>query len=230
MLKRLVVTTLAVASVFLSGCATRTTQAFENDADRVTPAGDPIYLMTATIKNSYKNYQPHLLVVNVEKVGAMDSSGRFNFTMDTKAKLDENDSKDTGNKYLLRMQLAPGKYEIVGMTELSRSFPIIATFFTPIHAMLDVNGKGTVTYLGHIDATVRERQGEEFKAGVSVPLIDQAVAGASGGTWDVVVVDAWDSEDAVFRGKFPALKDVPVQKGLLPTWDRAAAQAWWAAH
>ncbi len=230
MLKRLVITTLAVASVFLTGCATRTTQAFEKDTDRVTSDGDPIYLMTATIRNDYKNYQPHLLVVNVEKAGATDASGRFNFTMDPKAKLDENDSKETGNKYLLRMQLAPGKYEIVGLTELSRSFPIIATFFTPIHATLEVSGKGTVTYLGHIDATVRERKGEEFKAGPSIPLIDEAVAGASGGTWDVAVVDAWGTEEGVFRGKFPALKDVPVQKGLLPAWDRAAAQAWWAAH
>jgi hypothetical protein len=230
MLKRLLVVAAATAAVLLTGCATRTTQAFHDDSERVTPTGDPIYLMTATLRNEYrKGWQPHLLVVNVEKDGAVDSSGRFNFTMDKKALLDETD-KEAGNKYLLRMQLAPGKYEIVGLTDLNRSFPIIATFFTPLHETLNVSGKGTVTYLGHVEASVRERKGEEFKAGPSIPLIDQAVVGASGGTWDVAIVDAWDTDEALFRDKFPALKDAAVQKGLLAPWDRDAAQKWWAAH
>ena len=230
MLKRLLIAAVSAASVLLTGCATRTVQAFENDADRVTATSDPVYLMTATVRNGYKKgWQPHLLVVNVEKDGATDSSGRFNFTMDKKALLDETD-KDAGNKYLLRMQLAPGKYEIVGLTELNRSFPIIATFFTPLHETLNVSGKGTITYLGHVEASVRERKGEEFKAGPSIPLIDQAVVGASGGTWDVAIVDAWDTDEALFRGSFAALKDTPIQKGLLASWDRDAAQKWWAAH
>jgi len=230
MLNRLVIAAAAAVSVLFTGCATRTTQAFENDADRVTATSDPVYLMTATVRNDYKkNWQPHLLVVNVEKEGATDSSGRFNFTMDKKALLDESD-KEAGNKYLLRMQLPPGKYQIIGLTELNRSFPIVASFFTPLHETLTVSGKGTVTYLGHVDAGIRERKGEEFKAGPSIPLIDQAVAGASGGTWDVAIVDAWDADEPVFRGKFAALKDAPIQKGLMAPWDRDAAQKWWAAH
>jgi hypothetical protein len=230
MLKRLLIAAAAATTVLLTGCATRTTQAFENESDRVTATSDPVYLLTATVRNEYKkNWQPHLLVVNVEKEGATDASGRFNFTMDKKAVLDEGD-KEAGNKYLLRMQLAPGKYEIVGLTELNRSFPIVATFFTPLHETLVVSGKGTITYLGHVEAKLRERKGEEFKAGPSIPLIDQAVAGASGGTWDVAIVDAWDNDEPVFRGKFAALKDAPVQKGLLAAWDRDAAQKWWAAH
>jgi len=230
MINRLLIAAAVAATALFTGCATRTPQAFENDTDRVTPAGDAVYLMSATLRNDYKkSWQPHLLVVNVEKEGASDSSGRFNFTMDKKAQLDETD-KEAGNKYLLRMQLPPGKYEIVGLTELNRSFPIIATFFTPLHETLVVDGKGTVTYLGHVEATVRERKGEEFKAGPSIPLIDQAVAGASGGTWDVAVVDAWDADEAVFRGKFPALKDVQVQKGVMAPWNRDVAQKWWAAH
>jgi hypothetical protein len=230
MLKRLLIAAAAAASVLLSGCATRTTQAFESDAERVTPAGDPVYLMTVTVRNEYKTgWQPHLLVLNIEKDGATDSSGRLNFTMDKKAKLDETDNT-AGNKYLLRMQLAPGKYQIVGLTELNRSFPIVATFFTPLHETLDVSGKGTVIYLGHVEASVRERKGDEFKAGPSIPLIDQAVAGASGGTWDVAIVDLWATDEALFRGNFAALKDTPVQKGLMAPWDRDAAQKWWAAH
>lgn len=230
MINRLLIGASLAATILFSGCATRTPQAFENDADRVKPADNPVYLMSATLRNEYKkNWQPHLLVVNIEKEGASDSSGRFNFTMDPKAQLDETD-KEAGNKYLLRMQLPPGKYEIVGLTALNRSFPIVGTFFTPLHETLVVSGAGTVTYLGHVEAVVRERKGEEFKAGASIPLIDQAVIGASGGTWDVAIGDAWGTDEAVFRGRFVALKDAPVQKGVLAAWDRDAAQKWWAAH
>jgi hypothetical protein len=230
MLKRLLIAVATAASVLLTGCATRTTQAFENDADRVTATSDPVYLLTATVRNDYKkHWQPRVIVVNVEKDGATDKSGRFNFTMDKKALLDEAD-KEAGNKYLLRLQLPPGKYEIVGLTEMGRSFPIVANFFTPLHETLIVSGKGTVTYLGHVEASVRERSGDEFKAGLSIPLIDQAIAGASGGTWDVAIVDAWGTDEALFRGRFAALKDAPIEKGLLAAWDRDAAQKWWAAH
>jgi hypothetical protein len=230
MLKRLLIAAAAAASVLLSGCATRTSQAFENDSDRVTATGDPVYLMTATLRNDYKTgWQPHLLVVNIEKDGATDSSGRFNFTMDKKAVLDQSDV-GSGNKYLLRMQLAPGKYEIVGLTALNHSFPINASFFTPLHETLIVSGQGTVTYVGHVEASIRERKGDEFKAGLSIPLIDQAVAGASGGTWDVTIVDEWPTDEVVFRRTFAALKDAQIQKGLLAPWDREAAQKWWAAH
>src|SRR2546430_12996643 len=46
----------------------------------------------------------------------------------------------------------------------------------PLHEELTVTQPG-VFYLGHVDATVRERTGGEFKAGPSIPLIDQAEIG-----------------------------------------------------
>jgi hypothetical protein len=218
-----------LAATLMAGCATRTPQAFEKADERLTPSSPPVYLMTATIKNDYKSYyEPRLLVVNVEKAGAKDSADRLNFTMDAPAKYDEND-KETGNSYLLRLPLPSGQYELVGLTSLSQRFPINGTFFTPLHHKLDVKAGG-VYYLGHVNATVRERQGNEFKAGVSIPLIDQAVAGASTGTWDVEIVDAWATDEALFRARFPALKDAAITKAVLPAWDRAVAQAWWEAH
>ena len=45
---------------------------------------------------------------------------------------------------------------IRGLTCLSRHFPIIGTFFAPLHEELTVTQPG-VFYLGHVDATVRER-------------------------------------------------------------------------
>lgn len=229
MKQRIIGWTLAFLALTLTGCATRTKMAFEDDTQKVTETSKPIYLMTATIKNNYKpSYQPNLIVVNVEKAGAKEAADRLNFTMDDKA-VNKAVAADAGNSYLLRLELEAGRYEIRGLTSQSMSFPFVAMFFTPLHAPLDVSKPG-VYYLGHVTATVRERQGEEFKAGPSVPLIDQAVAGASSGTFDVEISDRFATDEAVFRAKFPALNGVAIQKALLPAFDRAKAQQWWAAN
>jgi hypothetical protein len=141
----------------------------------------------------------------------------------------ETGSAEAGNTYLLRMELPPGRYDIVGMTSRSGVFPIAGMFFAPLQVPLEVKENG-VFYIGRINATVRERQGNEFRAGPPIPLIDQAVVGASGGTFDVEIVDAQATDEDLFRTRFPALKDVPVRKAMLPAFDRAKAQKWWEAH
>jgi hypothetical protein len=229
MKNRLIATTLISFAVLLTGCATRTKMAFENDSDKITATSKPIYLMTATIKNTYKtSYQPRLLVVNVEKPNAKDASGRLNFTMDSKAR-NETDKVETGNSYLLRMELEAGNYEIKGLTSMASSFPFHGLYFAPMHSQVQSTTSG-VYYLGHVEATVRERKGNEFKAGPSIPLIDQAVAGASGGTFDIVISDQLTTDEPRFREKFPALAGVEIKKAVLPAFDRDKAQAWWEAH
>lgn len=185
--------------------------------------------MTATLKNAYRtSFQPKLLVVHIEKPGAKDAADRLNFTMDQKAK-NESDVPEVGSTYFLRMQLEPGRYEIRGMTSLGRSFPINGFFFASLHSPVESTRPG-VFHLGHVAATVRERQGNEFKAGPSLPLIDQAIAGASGGTFGIEISDQFSTDEAVFRTKFPALKGIEIQKLILPPFDRAVAQQWWEAH
>jgi hypothetical protein len=213
----------------LAGCATRTHMPFQNDADRLTEKSKPVYLMTATIKNAYRtSYQPRVIVVHVEKPGAKEAADRLNFVMDDKAK-NETESADTGNSYLLRLELAPGSYEIRGLTAVAGSFPINGYFFVPIHSALESKDAG-VFYIGHVSATVRERQGNEFKGGPAFPLIDQAVVGASGGTFDVEITDQFAVDEAMFRSKFPALAAAKITKAILPSFDRAKAQQWWESH
>ncbi|MDM0025751.1 hypothetical protein [Variovorax saccharolyticus] len=213
----------------LTGCATRTQMPFQNDADRLTEKSKPVFLMTATIKNAYRtSFQPKLLVVNVEKPEAKEAADRLNFVMDDKAR-NETGTAESGNTYLLRLELEPGHYEIRGLTSLVSSFPINGFFFAPMHSPLESKEPG-VFYLGHVAATVRERQGEEFKAGPSLPLLDQAVAGASGGTFEIEITDQFATDEAVFRSKFPPLADAKITKAILPGFDRAKAQKWWEAH
>lgn len=229
MIKKLITLGVLLFAVLLTGCATRTKMAFENDGDKITPSSKPVLLMTVTLKNSYKtSYQPKLLVVNVEKPDAKDSKDRLNFTMDDKARVESNKA-EIGNSYFVRMELDPGSYKLLGLTSTASGFLINGYFFAPLHSDIVVKKSG-VYYLGHVDATVRERKGEEFKAGSQVPLIDQAVVGASGGTFDIAISDAFATDEALFRSKFPALKGVTIVKDILPAFDRAKAQAWWEAH
>lgn len=200
--------------------------AFGSDDEQLTPASSPVFLMTVTLRNAYRAvFQPALLIAHVEKSGAKEAADRLSFIMDHRAK-DEPHGAERGNTYYLRMQLEAGQYKIVGLTSHARSFPISALFFTPLHATLEAKEPG-VYYLGHVEATVRERQGNEFKAGPSIPLVDQAIAGASGGTFDVQVLGRFAEDERAFRFKFRALDGVEIKKSLLPPFDRAAAQHWW---
>lgn len=227
MLSRVSVT-VSLLALTLVGCATPTRMAFENDSDSI--GSKPVFLMTATLKNAYKiSYQPQLLVVNVERAEVKGSSDRLNFTMDDKARM-ETDTAEKGNSYLLRMELENGDYVIRGLTGYSGVFPVRGAFFAPLHSDL-VSKSGGIFYLGHVAATVRERKEGEFRAGAPIPLIDQAITGFSGGTFDIVVTDRWDKEDAaLFKSRFPVLRNANVQKAILPSFDRAKAQQWWEAH
>ncbi len=217
-----------VSALLLGGCATPTKMAFSEGAESVIKTDRATYLLSATIKNSYKtSHQPKLIVANVEKDAAANSSDRLNFTIDNKGKI-ESDTPD-GSTYLLRMELESGAYVIRGLTSMSSSFLIRGFYFTPLHANI-VSSTPGIFYLGHIEANVRERNGTEFKAGPAIPLIDQAVAGASTGTFDVQISDQWTQDEARFKERFPILNKATIQKAILPPFDRANAQKWWEAN
>jgi len=226
--KHLSAAALLAVALSLSGCATKLDMPYSKDQPSADPAKG-VYLMTLTTKNIYHtSYQPDMLVINVETPTSSSKQDRFNFVIDDDGK-NETGSPDTGNSYLIRFQLPPGDYVIDGVTCLNRQFPIIATFYVPLHEKLTVSTPG-VYYLGHVDGTVRERVGDEFKAGPTIPLIDEGVAGASGGTFDVVISDQWDKDSPQFVGKFSALQGVNVQKAIMAPFDRALAQKWWQDH
>lgn len=226
MTPRLLAVFLLAVTFGLGGCATRTPMAFEKDTDRLSEKSKPVYLMTATIKNVYKTgFQPKVIVVHVEKPDAKEAADRINFVMDDKARNEVN-TPEAGNSYLWRFEMDPGTYQLRGVTSMASAVLIHGTFYAPLNYRLEVKEAG-VYYLGHLDATVRERQGNEFRAGGPMPLIDQAVSGASGGTFDIQVTDRWATDEALFRAKFPALAGIVVKPAVLPAFDRAAAQREW---
>ncbi|QJW83728.1 hypothetical protein HK414_05970 [Ramlibacter terrae] len=217
-----------VATLMLAGCATPVRMAFEDEAQRLDEKSKPVQLLTVVLKNNYRaDFQPKMLVLYVEKPGAKEAADRLNFLMDSRGRIEG--AGPDGNTYLVRLQLEPGKYELRGVMSRGGFFPVMGMFFTPLHLPLEVRENG-VSYLGKVRATVRERQGDEFRAGSPLPLIDQAVIGASGGTFDVDILDDRATDEATFRRVFPALKDVPVKKAILPPFDRPRAQKWWETN
>lgn len=225
-MKQLIACAVLAFAALLAGCATQNEMALQQDSERITENSKPVLLMTATIKNTYKtSFQPRLVKVSVDQPGGGHA---IEFTLDDKART-ETDDVASGNIYMLRMELDPGSYEIVGMTARAHRHPVNGFYFAPLHSALDVQGPG-VYYLGHVNATVRERRGNEFRAGAPLPSLDQAVSGASGGTFDIEISDQLAADEAAFREKFPQLTGVTIQKAILPQFDRAKAQALWEAH
>src|SRR5688500_15660440 len=141
-LARLVSCVALAAAVLLTGCATPTPMAYGDDTRRTDAPAKPVMLMTASFKNKYRpDYQPKLIVLHVERVGATEAKDRINFTIDDKAKM-ETGKAESGNTYLLRMELPPGKYQIMGMTSRAGIFPVTGMYFAPLHLPLDVKGDG----------------------------------------------------------------------------------------
>lgn len=225
MLPRLIAATALTLSFLFTGCATPQGMAVLDDAATVAKSNKSVYLMTVSLKNTFvPAYQPKLQSVKV-----MKKSGEYHKILLFEADLlsrNETNSAATGSSYLLRMEIEPGEYTLLGLNSYGQSMLITGVFFTPLDLRLKVANPG-VFYLGHIDATVRERKGEEFRAGSYLPSQEQKLTGASSGTFDVAITDQWDTDSTKFLNKFPALKGIKVQSAILPAFNRESIQRWW---
>ena len=220
------ITLSLLLAALLSGCASTLKMPLQSDAEKVGAAGKAVYLMSVSLQNSCRDrFVPELKTVQVARDGANPKADPMSFKMDSKG-VHEFEEKNLPPKYLVRLELDAGNYTIQGLPSVARGFPIRAGFFAPMHSPLNAV-QGGVFYLGAVNANVRERKGEEFKAGPTIPLIDQAVACASSGTFDVEIKDSYETDIPLFADTFPQLKGIRVEKSILPPFDRAVAQKWW---
>lgn len=201
----------------LGGCAVQR-MPFSDESQLAANNDKVVYLMSATIKNSYKSkHQLRLVYVDLEKGPVSGSGARLVFKMDDKGR--------DGDNNLIRLELEKGEYVIRRLQSLSK-LPPHGIFYVPIHAKV-VSSVPGIYYLGHIEANVRERKGEEFKAGPSFPAFDQSITGATSGTFDIEISDQWVNDEVKFKERFPILKSATIQKAILPAFDRNFAQTWW---
>jgi hypothetical protein len=227
MTNRLFIAALFVAGFFFSGCTTDLGMARLDSPESIAKSTRPVYLMTVNLKNELvPAYQPKLVALKIMKRTGPHSIRVLLVNVDQLSK-EESFSPAIGNSYLVRFELEPGDYVLLGLNSVGQSMFTAANFFTPLWMTLHPSTPG-VSYLGHIDAVVRKRQEGEFGAGgYSLPTQEQREVGAFGGTFDVTISDRWETDEAKFQQKVPALKGVEIHKNILPAFDRKSIQQWW---
>lgn len=216
-----------LSALALGGCATPGQVAFNKNSTTLPDQSQAVILLATTMKNINKpHFQPAADVLYVETPNANKKADRINFVMDRDGTVKE------GGKtvYLYRGMLKPGRYVIPGILGTTGNFLIHASCFLPMHSDLVVDQPG-IYYLGRVDGVIRPREDtKEFKAGSSIPLIDQAVAGISNGTWEVHIYDDTSEDLALYRQRFPVLRSANIQMHVLRPFNRARAQKWWEQH
>ena len=220
MLLRIIAGASLTLALFLSGCATEKGMAVLDTPASVTKTSKPIYLMTVTLRNTYVTaYQPKLVAVRVQKGNNPGNPQIILFNADPLAKSESN-SPAIGSSYLLRMEIEPGAYTILGLDCVGQSMSINGEFFAPIETTIRPSTPG-VYYLGHVEATVRERKNDEFRASGKIPVQEQRLVGAYGGTFDIDITNRWETDSEKFLTKFPALKGIAIHQAVLPPFNRA---------
>lgn len=213
---------LGLALLF-SGCATPVKNTLTKDAASLPLAGKSVVLITISSKNAYKpDYPTAPYVLHIEKPNASSKKDRFNFLCDDDCKR----FAETGGRFLFRAELEPGEYVLQGVTGHAGSGFMRGMYTAPFHMPFTVQA-ASISYGGNLNMTLRERVGEEYRAGSGIPILQQNATGMYGGTFDVVVEDLHDTDIGPMRSALPALATADIRRTPLPPYDRASAEAWW---
>lgn len=226
-MKKLILLLALLGASVLGGCATPTGMAFDKETKTLKADSKAIVLLAVTMDNEFKpSFQPDARILYVETPNADKKADRLNFIMDREGTIE----KDGKKIFLFRGSLKPGQYVLQGVAGQVNKILVISNCLLPIRSDMTIDQPG-IYYLGRVDGVVRERKDDkEFKAGPTIPLIDQAVAGFSTGTWEVNIHDDSAEDLALYREHFPVLQSADIKMHLLHPFDRARAQKWWEEH
>jgi len=203
----------------LAACATTHRMAIDHETERLDLAGNALVLMSVKMVNGYKpDFQPTPTVAFLEKPMVRGAKDRLNYVIDAEA--------EQGGIYYLRMAVPAGKYIVRGVGGISFRFLITGNCLLPIHNDMELKA-GEVVYLGRVAGTIRERKDGELRAGPILPLLDQAITGFSGGTFDVLLEDQYEQDMKVFRQRFPVLNAAAVKRDIFLPFEKGRAVAWW---
>jgi hypothetical protein len=215
-MKRITNGLLSFVMVFMvAGCASN--MALTKGQEQIDVSKQSIALASIKISNQNKpGYQPSLLYAFF----LADSSDSEKTHIDLKIEPFRIE-KDQYNEYLMSFYLKPGKYnfsQIWGDYKIPLLLNAICS--VPLNAQIEIK-PNSIIYLGHIDATIRERKNDnEERAGGLFPLIDQSVAGFSSGTFNVAINDKFEEDVKAYISEYPGLGKVKIDKAIMPSWIR----------
>jgi hypothetical protein len=132
------------------------------------------------------------------------------------------------NEYLVSVELEPGIYNINSAGLLYTAGVTETGGYAPLNLKVGIK-PNTVSYLGHIDLTLRMKKNENEKtagreqinlAVFRAELTDKSIVGFSQGTIDAQVADKFDEDMKLFIAEYPALQKATIEKAILPQWVR----------
>jgi hypothetical protein len=202
--------------IMVGGCATVKPPALSHDVKKIDLAEESICLIKVKIANKYKpSYQPDIKYVFIWE-DKKENRKKYSFNVKEKY----NEVKKELNEYLISFQLPPGRYKLREFFAQSGIFPVIGTFSLPIYTNFNVE-PNKIIYLGNIDACITERTSDdELRAGPVIPLIDQAITGASGGKFVIEITDNFDDDTAMFKQKYFQLTGYEIINLTIPPWKK----------
>lgn len=194
--------------VLSNGCAQK--MALSSKMKSIDLSKKSIALMTVKVANDHvPAHQPKIIQAYFGPNSKKPTKYRFKTDNPFISK------KKQYNIHLISVALPPGEYWVDSCIG-ARIVPLLlgATCSLPVkkNFTLETN---EIIYLGHVDAHIRKKEGSEKAAGGPFPLIDQAVAGFSSGTFDVDIFDNYDEDIQYFTSKYPVIRDKIVTKDIL---------------
>ena len=194
--------------IILTGCAGIRPMALSSFKGESELNDTSIGLFTLRTTNEYKpSFQP---AVKWVEIVPSDSGEGQKFKVEKPYRK----VKKQFYEYLISINLKPGTYYVGMVMGRSNNIIISASFQFPVSARFDMPQR-SVVYLGHVDMKNRERKEGEPRSGSVIPLVDQSVAGYSGGTFDVVITDRRDDDIPVFLQEYPFLKKVSIESKIM---------------
>jgi hypothetical protein len=207
---------LAVLGVlcFLAGCATTKPMGLRETLGSLPESKEAVALFSLRTVNQHKpGFQPKVSHAFVWEDGK-EKREKYIFKVDDPFR----QGKDEFNEYLVSLRLPAGKYMLRELFGSAGSFPIRGSFGAPVFTRFEL-APGTIVYLGRIVATIRERTSDhQLRAGPLIPLIDQAVTGLSGGTFEIQISDDYDNDFIAFKETYPGLVGATIERAVLPPW------------
>lgn len=210
--------TALVSTLVLGGCATMKDAPISSKATSIDTTKESIAFMTLKVANQKNvSYQPDMKLAYVSENKTGDKK-KYSFRIEEPThKVDY-----LYNEYVVSISVQPGEYVLRNLYGQSGFFPVMGSFDIPMYKKISIP-ENQVIYLGHIDATVVDRTSDgQLRAGAILPLIDQAVVGASGGTFRIDIQDKFNVDTAYIRDKYPAFKAVNIQNMTLSPWIKPA--------
>jgi hypothetical protein len=205
----------------LTGCATTKPMGLSEALGGLAESKEAVAVFSLRTVNQHKpGYQPKVSHVFVWEDGK-EKREKYSFTVDDPYR----QGKDEFNEYLVSLRLPPGKYMLREFFGSAGTFPIRGMFGAPIYTRFELT-PGTIVYFGHIEATIRQRTSDDqLRAGSLIPLIDQAVTGLSGGTFEIQISDNYENDLVAFRERYPGLVGASIERAILPPWSSPSEDA-----